>query len=224
MPEDITLVFDEYTEQLLFCKYFIANKLNHNAEMGRCGENILIQELRDRFQMLEFVTGFVVVDRAQSPQCDILVCRKTMHRRQLEGGLFIVTPRDCLMVIEVKGNLSTTDFRDTITKNQFFKAHTETEHIKLALFAYRTNIAKSTLFEYFGYKYKRITKAYEGQDLGEPLLLDNFVCLHRSVPASDDRSKQFLFLKDGQEPLKYVLSIDYPITRSFFGLIEAMQD
>lgn len=89
MPDDITLVFDEYTEQLLFCKYFIANKLNHNAEMGRCGEKILISELRGRFQMLEFVTGFVVVRRIQSPQCDILVCRKTMHRRQLDGGCFL---------------------------------------------------------------------------------------------------------------------------------------
>ncbi|MDO5602701.1 MAG: hypothetical protein Q4G07_08015 [Oscillospiraceae bacterium] len=27
MPEDITLAFDDYAEQLLFCKYFIANKL-----------------------------------------------------------------------------------------------------------------------------------------------------------------------------------------------------
>lgn len=224
MPEDITLIYDEYEEQILFCKYLIASKLKHNAEMGRCGEKFLIEELKKRFQMLEFVTGFVVVQGIQSPQCDILVCRKNMHRRPLDGDLFLVNPKDCLMVIEVKGNLSTTDFRDTITKNQFFKARTETEHIKLALFAYRTNIAKNTLFEYFGYKYKRITKAYEGKDLQEQLLLDNFVCLHRNTPASDDRNKQFLFLKDGQEPLKYVLSIDYPITRSFFGLIEAMQD
>ncbi len=224
MAEDITLVFDDYTEQLLFCKYFIANKLNHNAEMGRCGENILMKELSERFQMLEFVTGFVVLPGLQSPQCDILVCKKTMHRRQLDGGLFLVKPKDCLMVIEVKGNLSITDFEETITKNCFFKEHIETQHIKLALFAYRTKVAKKTLFEYFGYKYKKTTKAYEGQELREHLLLDNFVCVHRDTPASEDRNKQFLLLKDGQEPLKYVLSIDYPITRSFFGLIEAMQE
>ena len=41
MEEDVTKIYEEYSEELLFCKYFIAEKLKHHAEMGRCGENIL---------------------------------------------------------------------------------------------------------------------------------------------------------------------------------------
>ena len=40
MEEDVTKIYEEYSEELLFCKYFIAEKLKHHAEMGRCGENI----------------------------------------------------------------------------------------------------------------------------------------------------------------------------------------
>lgn len=59
MEEDVTKIYEEYSEELLFCKYFIAEKLKHHAEMGRCGENILKKCLQERFQMLEFVTGFI---------------------------------------------------------------------------------------------------------------------------------------------------------------------
>ena len=37
MEEDVTKIYEEYSEELLFCKYFIAEKLKHHAEMGRCG-------------------------------------------------------------------------------------------------------------------------------------------------------------------------------------------
>ena len=52
MEEDVTKIYEEYSEELLFCKYFIAEKLKHHAEMGRCGENILKKCLQERFQML----------------------------------------------------------------------------------------------------------------------------------------------------------------------------
>lgn len=48
MEEDVTKIYEEYSEGLLFCKYFIAEKLKHHAEMGRCGENILKKCLQDR--------------------------------------------------------------------------------------------------------------------------------------------------------------------------------
>ena len=104
MEEDVTKIYEEYSEELLFCKYFIAEKLKHHAEMGRCGENILKKCLQERFQMLEFVTGFIAWANHQSPQCDIIVCRKNFYRRQLAGDIFLVEPNDCIMVIEVKGN------------------------------------------------------------------------------------------------------------------------
>ena len=68
MEEDVTKIYEEYSEELLFCKYFIAEKLKHHAEMGRCGENILKKCLQERFQMLEFVTGFIAWANHQSPQ------------------------------------------------------------------------------------------------------------------------------------------------------------
>ena len=60
MEEDVTKIYEEYSEELLFCKYFIAEKLKHHAEMGRCGENILKKCLQERFQMLEFVTALLL--------------------------------------------------------------------------------------------------------------------------------------------------------------------
>lgn len=89
--------------------------------MGRCGENILLNELKERFGMLSFVSGFIVCNGIQSPQCDILVCRRNMYRRKLEGELYLVSPMDCLMTIEVKGNLTLTDIAETNRKNNFLK-------------------------------------------------------------------------------------------------------
>ena len=59
MEEEVTKIYEEYSEELLFCKYFIVEKLKYHAETGRCGENILKKCLQERFQMLEFVTGFI---------------------------------------------------------------------------------------------------------------------------------------------------------------------
>lgn len=38
MSEDITKIYEEYSEELLFCKYYIAEKLRHHAEMGNVGK------------------------------------------------------------------------------------------------------------------------------------------------------------------------------------------
>ena len=167
MEEDVTKIYEEYSEELLFCKYFIAEKLKHHAEMGRCGENILKKCLQERFQMLEFVTGFIAWANHQSPQCDIIVCRKNFYRRQLAGDIFLVEPNDCIMVVEVKGNATLDDLTETIEKNKFFQLHDETKHIKLAMFAFKTRIGKQRLYKEFGYKYDRSTKGYIQERLPE---------------------------------------------------------
>ena len=59
MEEDVTKIYEEYSEELLFCKYFIAEKLKHHAEMGRCGENILKKCLQERLQKEELVSDFI---------------------------------------------------------------------------------------------------------------------------------------------------------------------
>lgn len=225
MGEDITKIFEEYSEQILFCKYFIAEQLRHNAEMGRCGENILLKELRQRFAMLEFVNGFIVCHGIQSPQCDILVCRKNMYKMELEGGLCIVNPIDCLMVLEVKGNLTLNDISETNRKNQYFKKHIETQHIQLALFAFKTRIAKKTLFSEFGYYYGRAIKAYYPTQLGADKQLDLFICLHRdSVNPTASRDKQLFFIRDKQNGKQYYFDNNLPVMQTFLRYLQSLQE
>ena len=224
MEEDVTKIYEEYSEELLFCKYFIAEKLKHHAEMGRCGENILKKCLQERFQMLEFVTGFIAWANHQSPQCDIIVCRKNFYRRQLAGDIFLVEPNDCIMVIEVKGNTTLDDLTETIEKNKFFQLHDETKHIKLAMFAFKTRIGKQRLYKEFGYKYDRSTKGYIQERLPEEKTLDYFVCLHRESLTSSARDKQVFFLKDGQDRQFYVLDNHFPIMQNFSRLIQSLQN
>lgn len=225
MGEDITKVFEEYSEQIMFCKYFIAERLKHNAEMGRCGENILLKELRDRFGMLEFVSGFIVCNGTQSPQCDILICRKNMYKRMLEGGLYLVNPVDCLMIIEVKGNLTLIDIADTNRKNQYFKENKETKHIQLALFAFKTRISKKRLYLEFGYSYERELKSFYQKQLKTEKQIDLFICLHRdSLNESISRDKQLLFVKDKQNGNQYFLDSNYPVTQNFLGYLQSLQE
>lgn len=33
MEEDVTKIYEEYSEELLFCKYFIAEKLKHHKQV-----------------------------------------------------------------------------------------------------------------------------------------------------------------------------------------------
>lgn len=33
MEEDVTKIYEEYSEELLFCKYFIAEKLKHHEQV-----------------------------------------------------------------------------------------------------------------------------------------------------------------------------------------------
>ncbi|MDT9720783.1 hypothetical protein QVE09_17840 [Paenibacillus sp. ClWae2A] len=225
MASDILKIYEEYSEQILFCKYFIAEYLNHNAEMGRCGENILIKELRERFGMLEFISGFIVCDGERSNQCDILVCRKNMYKRCLGGDLYLVDPADCLMVIEVKGNLTLRDINETSRKNQFFTRFSETKHIQLALFAYKTRVAKKTLYSEFGYRYERISKSYSQNREGVNIQIDLFVCLHReTLNSTASRDKQLLFIKDRQEVTKFHLSREFPVFRIFLTYIYSLQE
>ncbi|MEK3738800.1 DUF6602 domain-containing protein [Paenibacillus sp. FSL L8-0493] len=225
MLEDITKVFEEYAEQIMFCKFFIAERLKHNAEMGRCGENILLNELKERFGMLSFVSGFIVCNGIQSPQCDILVCRRNMYRRKLEGELYLVSPMDCLMTIEVKGNLTLTDIAETNRKNNFFKEHDETSHIRLALFAFKTRIGKKTLYSEFGYNYEREIKSFYPGQLSVEKWIDLFICLHRdSFNESASRDKQLLFFKDMQNSNQYFLDNNYPVTQNFFLYLQSLQE
>ncbi|MFW5436763.1 DUF6602 domain-containing protein [Paenibacillus apiarius] len=225
MELDITKVYEEYSEQILFCKYFIAEKLKHNAEMGRCGENILIKELKDRFSMLEFVTGFIVHNSKISPQCDIIVCRKNMFKRSFEGGLYLVNPIDCLMVIEVKGNLTLSDIVDTNRKNQFFREEGVMNHIELALFAFKTRIAKKSLLCEFGYRYGNNIKSYYQKELKEEKFIDIFVCLDRkSLNTSESREKQLFLIKDKQNSKKYVRDNNYPVMQNFLGYLQSLQE
>ncbi|WP_068793506.1 DUF6602 domain-containing protein [Brevibacillus laterosporus] len=223
--DDILKVYEEYSEQILFCKYTIAERLKHNAEMGRCGENILIRELKKRFGMLEFVSGFIVCDGMQSPQCDILVCRKNMYKRKLDGDLYLVNPKDCLMVIEVKGNLTLSDIAETNRKNQFFKDSNESKHIQLSIFAFKTRVAKKTLFSEFGYSYGREIKSYYQNQLSEEKNIDLFICLHReSLNTSASRDKQLFFLKDKQNEKQYFLDNNYPVMQNFHGYLQSLQE
>ncbi|GBG08906.1 hypothetical protein PAT3040_03519 [Paenibacillus agaridevorans] len=225
MSEDITKVYEEYSEQILFCKYFIAEHLKHNAEMGRCGEKILLKELSKRFGMLEFVSGFVVCKGNLSPQSDILVCRSNMYKRPLDGGLYIVNPIDCLMIIEVKGNLTLADISETNRKNQYFKDHDETKHIQLALFAYKTRIGKKSLLNSFGYKYQKEIMSFYQKRLDTEMWIDLFICLHReSMNTSVSRDKQLFVIKDRQNGRQYFLDNNYPVIQSFFRYMQSLQE
>lgn len=224
MSDDVTKIYEEYSEELLFCKYFIADKLQHHAEMGRCGENILKQCLQERFQMLEFITGIIAWHSYQSPQCDIIVCKKNLYKRQLGGDCYLVDPKDCIMVIEVKGNATLDDLNETIRKNSFFRSYTETKHIRLALFAFKTRIGKQRLYNEFGYIYDRGTKGYVSKGLPEEKMLDYFVCLHRKTLNSSERNKQVFFLKDSDNKQSYVLYNQFPIMENFMNLIRGFQD
>lgn len=206
----------------MFCKFLVAEKLNHYPEMGRSGENILIKSLKKRFTELEFVTGFVVVNALQSPQCDILVCRKNMHRRKLEGDIYLIMPEDCFMIIEVKSNITKEEFDSTIRKNKFFQKYDETRHIKLALFAFKSRIGRKELYRRFGYKYDRYLKSYVNIGLDEEQLLDYFVCIHRRQVFDNDTTKQLFFIKDGEIRRKYECINEIPVMRNFWNLIGAI--
>lgn len=209
----------------MFCKYFIAERLKHNPEMGRCGENILLNELKERFGMLEFVSGFIVCSGNQSPQCDILVCRKNMYKRKFEGELYLVNPLDCLMIIEVKGNMTLNDITITNKKNHYFKEQDGTKHIQLALFAFKTRVAKKTLFSEFGFNYSRDIKSYSQKKLKEEKQIDLFICLHRdSLSENVSRDKQIMFIKDKQDNKQYIFDNNYPVTQNFFFYLQSLQE
>lgn len=193
--------------------------------MGRYGESILLKELKKRFSMLEFVTGFIVCNGKQSPQLDILVCRKNMYKRQLEGGMFLVDPIDCLMVIEVKGNITLTDIAETNKKNKFFSEQNETKHIQYTLFAFKTRIGKRSIFYEFGYKYNNRLKTYYEYQLNEEKMIDIFVCLHRdSLNSNANRDKQIFFIKDTQNKKQYLLDNNYPVMQNFCRYLQSLQE
>lgn len=180
--------------------------------------------LQERFHILNFVTGFIVVNGKQSPQCDIIVCRKDFFRRELSERVFLVEPDDCNMIVEVKGNAVRNDLSQTLEKNIFFCTHPETHHIKLALFAYKTRIGKRQLYKEFGYQYDRQTKGYIPVGVPSEKARDYFICLHRVKLGSENRKKQVFFLKDGIEKRSYTLDNHYPVMQNFLRLIQSLQN
>ena len=223
MPENIIKVIDEYEEAIMFCKFLVGEKLNHRPEMGRNGEEILKRSLKDRCQSLQIVSGFVAIDDHQSPQCDIMVCRQGMQRRCIGADTYIVEPEDCLMVIEVKSNLTKEDFDSTIEKNKFFKRFERAKDIKLGLFAYKSRMGKNEIYKRFGYKYDSDIKTYVNEGISTEQALDLFVCLHRKTLFDSNISKQLFFVRDSEDAMKYECLNEVPVMKYLWNLTNGFQ-
>lgn len=217
--------FDEYMEFILFTKLYAARIIDHNLEMGLTAEKILLNELEERFKNLLFVRGFIDSDNnsINEQQCDIIVCKKDSHIRNLENQNCIVSSEDCLMVIEVKSNITLEDFRVTEEKNKIFKADKELKDVIFCIFAFNTKIGKKATYELFGYRYNSMIKAYENIGLKKHINVDCFISIHRANLGIDcSKEKQIFIIKDEQNNGKYLLHTDTPVTNKFFNYINSL--
>jgi len=211
-------LFDLYIENLLLAQYEVSEIFPHNLTKGEVREDFIKDQCKIQFDNIVFAKGQIAnLNNRYSSQLDIIVCNKNTRMRKL-GSHDLVASDDCKVIIEVKSKLNNKEANDFNKKSRRIKRIcTADEKPLCGLVTYTLGIKTDTFLINFGYKYNKLLKSFiydKNLKLQYPNI-DFILSLHKD----DEKNAQFYLRKDNQKS-KYILSLDMPVSKDFFKLLE----
>ena len=205
--------FNQYSENLLLAQYDVSDIIKHEVIKGEVREDFLIDVLKSRFTPApSFHKGTISDGTIQAGQIDIMLCKPNTQIYKL-GSQVIISPDNCLCLIEVKGNARGNDIRDFNSKVSKIKDMNATHYPLFGMFCYKVNLKPKTILNRFGFTFnEEMDICYDdGQQITYPEI-DFFVSL-------DERRHLFLRKKfDG----RFVRLVNFPIIQNIFDLIQSL--
>lgn len=207
--------FDIYSENLLLAQYDVSNIIEHELLKGEIREDFLIEILKSRFNPKPNIFKGTLSDgNSQAGQVDLILCKPNRQIYQL-GTQAIINPKDCLCLIEVKGNAIGNDLRKYNNKICQIKQMNCQSFPLFGIFCYQLQLTERNIMLRFGYSYDNSTNTYYLDDnlsLEYPEI-DFIVCL--------DTKKSFYIRKD-LHTARFIRIYEHPVIKNVFSLIQSL--
>lgn len=212
-------IFAQYYEDLLRSQYRVSEIVQQNLPRGTIREDFLRDLVLKRKESLRGKKGIVSKSGFQSGECDLIFHDVSATVNPL-GDQIMIEPRHCKLILEVKSNATTTDFRKT---NDNFKKIKEIDpdHPPLCgLFCYNISSSKRNILKKFANIYNEEVEMYGYDDSYEIKypFIDFIVCI-ASSEQEDCQEQQFFLMKDKQTGWFFPRE-EYPIIKNFFAVTD----
>lgn len=213
--------YDEYLEEMLQVQYNVSEIINHKLTRGEVREDFIKYQINKQFPNIGYYKGVLVNSDGdkQTGQLDIIIAQSDARIRKF-GSHSMVNVNDCKMVIEVKSNATTRDFKKfNDTANEISGMCGKNSAPLCGMFCYNINMSCSTLLKKFGYNYDREIKAFVYNNSNKNIYnnIDFILCLDVNEDKNIEDIKKFFIIKDRNLGI-YNLFRDIPVSKYFFRL------
>jgi hypothetical protein len=221
--------YDQYLEDLLCAQYEVADIFDHHLAKGEVREDFLIKLLEESSPHFKIHKGFLSNGTANSPQCDLMVCRPSARIRQV-GSQALIDVSEQPVLIEVKGNATGTDFKEFNDKAGRTKALCGTHDIKCGIFCYKIDLQPHNLLKRFGFRYDPLHdplgSVYFDTDTPPrmpqlPIAYPNIdfaICIQPTPPG--EMLRQFFVRKNVNG--RYIYNREAPVIKHMIGMVRSL--
>ena len=213
-------IFAQYYEDLLRAQYRVSEFVQQNLPRGTVREDFLRDVVLKKRESLRSKKGMVARGDTQSGECDLIFYDIAGTVNPI-GDQIMIEPRHCRLVLEVKSNATGNEIKKTNTNFRVIKDIDPVNEPLCGLFCYNTALEKKTVLSRFGWTYDKDTESW-GDDLRvSPNYpnIDFIVCIACLEDDETCTEKQFFLIKDKVSG-RYILQLEYPIIKNFFGITD----
>ncbi len=218
-----------YTSKLLNAQSEVAEVIQHMPTRGAVREYFIkdIIEKHFRGKNLEILRGVVNLDNvADEGQIDLILPHANAINASFTPEHIAYNAEDCKLILEVKTNATTDDFKSFNNRAKSIKANCLDRQPLCGMFCYKINLLKTTILERFGLDYDEDALMYiqnDDTEIDYPFI-DFVVCIDQAEFEDHTNTTQFFIRKDSSEfsTGTYDLSENFPSVEDFIKLIKSI--
>lgn len=213
-------IFAQYYEDLLRAQYKVSEIIHQTLPRGTIREDFLRNLVLIRKESMRGKKGIITKNGSQSGECDLIFYNVSATVTPL-GDQIMIEPTHCKLALEIKSNATGEDLKKT---NKNFEKIKELDSVcnpLCGLFCYNTALEKKTILNRFGFSYDSELDSWsenETLSLHYPSIdfIISIACLEEDDTCIE---KQFFLIKDTDSG-KFILQLEYPIIKNFFGITD----
>ncbi len=215
-------IIAQYYEDLLRAQYRVSEDLvmDQHLACGTIREEFLREILVKKRPSIKITKGFVKKGIKRSLECDQIFHHINSPIDQIGGQLFI-NPEHCKLVLEIKSNATWTDLNKTNLNFERIKMIDSDNQPLCGIFCYNIALKKDTILNRFWWKYDKDLENWYDEGVLIPLYsnVDFIVCIACLEVDDACTEQQFFLIKDVSSG-RYMLQLEYPIIKNFFGVTD----
>lgn len=217
-----------YTSKLLNAQSDVAEVIKHMPTRGKVREFFIKDIIEKHFGYdIKIHRGVVNLDNVeQEGQIDLILAHNNSIMASFTPEDIGLDAEDCKMILEVKTNAITDDFKAFNSRAKLIKDNCFDRRPLCGMFCYKINLLKTRILQRFGYEYDEEISMYIQNDeieIDYPFI-DFVVCIDQEEFEDHTNTAQFFIRKDTSEfsTGAYDLSENFPSVEDFIKLIKSI--